>query len=125
MFSDIKTDLSYIKAGNMDIIGSKPDTYLNALYYTASYDEIRIDLINELKIHPYDSELRLDSVYELHSKFLDRTLTKKQLAYYYQENNDGEGSKSYDRWKYYDKGYSDDKKRFSGLLIEQEKRILS
>lgn len=91
------------------------DAELSELFYYESKLDLEYDIRAALNLDPEDTTT-LDDVTDLNETFLGMALANRQLMYYYLQNNDGDGSASYDRMRYYTKQYSDMKANFSKLL---------
>lgn len=91
------------------------DNELKELFVYEAKMDLKDDLITALNIDQEDDDT-IDDVVDLNSTKLQMVLAIKQLEYYYLQNNDGEGSQTYERYKYYKKKYEDHKQRFSSIM---------
>lgn len=94
------------------------DSELEELYVYEAKLDVKHDIINALGIDQED-DTTLDTVVDLNTEKLQMVLAIKQLEYYYLQNNEGEGSQTYERYKYYRKKYEEHKVKFSSLMVRK------
>ena len=108
-----------LRTGNNDVFVYKTDDELINLNLEAAKNELLYDLYSGCGIDYADTNGVIQLILERHEWRLQEALSYKQLALYYQEIQEGEGSKSYVRWKYYLKEYEKEEQDFGKLMINE------
>jgi hypothetical protein len=121
----LESTASLMRTGNNDVFIQMTDADLIALNQTAAKNQLELDLFTECGIDYLDTNHAIQTIIDRHEYTLQTALSYLQLALYYQEIQDGEGSKSYVRWKYYLKCYEYSKKAFGKLLINETNTVVT
>lgn len=124
-FDGLETTVDLMMTGNRDVLAKMSENDVVNLNKTVAKLELKQDLIQLNGIDSLDENNLLDEIVVYNENYLQRVLSYKQLALYYLENNDGDGSQSFERFKYYDKRYSDENNKLSGLLIKETNIVTS
>jgi hypothetical protein len=115
-FDDLTADAEIMRAGNDDSFN--PDTFtdeiLLELMKSAAKREMKLDLCDALSIEVSDTD-KLDCVVDKHADRLAMALSYKQLSLYYQEIDEGDGSKANNRMKQYASKYGQIRATFPKL----------
>jgi len=119
-FVDLVTTAEYMRAGNDDVMSGYTDDVIVDINKDVSKLDLYGDLIRYNGIDIEDEDNLIDEIVEYHTDYLQKLLSYIQLAYYYQENNDGETSQSFHRWQMYLKKYRDERNQMSRLLINKK-----
>jgi hypothetical protein len=106
-FADLTAPAHLIRTGNDDILTADKytDAELQELDYEASSFDVKLDLCSAQQIG-ISNVTALDALYTAYQEQLERALAYKQLFYFYFRQNDGDGSLTHDRMKYYEKMYN-------------------
>ena len=118
-YDDLVADFILMRSGNEDTLSVDDfnDSELAALMKPAAKLEMKLDLEDALSIDPDDSD-SLDAVVTDHSARLTTALAYKQLQLFYQQIDEGEGSKAHSRMQVYETRYLQMKKTFPKLNAE-------
>jgi hypothetical protein len=113
------TDIKYMRGINDDIFINKSDSELLTLFYDYAFSDLINDMQDGLRL-----DVNSDNYTEIMNEAIDKNtemlqiaLAARQLYYYYLQNNDGAGSATERRTKFYLDRYNFNKSKFVTMLV--------
>ncbi len=118
-YDNLTAEISLLRTGNDDVlsVAAYDDASLLLLNKVAAKLEMQLDLQAALQIET-DDTTTLDEVADAFETRLQRALSYKQLALFYQRHDAGADSKNRLRWDLYNRLYNQEKALFSGLTAD-------
>lgn len=123
-YSDLEANAIDIRSGNSEELKKYTDNELIELHKDVSKSIMYIDLQAALNVDINDNET-IDKVVNRYTERLQKALAYKQLCFFYQELNGGEGSKADIRFKNYVSMYNTIKSTFSQMKSDIITPIMS
>ena len=116
-WEELKANVDFLKSGNQDMLQSMTDEEIQNMYLEVAKSEMQLDIETSLSLVPNDT-VALDAITDKHLQRVQNALAYKQLQLFYKDNEEGEGSRSRERLKYYTKEYATLKETFIRLKLE-------
>lgn len=116
-FTDLTAVIDIMRDENTTFFTDYTDEELTALKRSGALKRLRIDIVNEMNLAD-GSDAIMDEVVSKYADRLNNALTLLQLQMFYFENNDGEGSITYERYLSYTTRYNDLRSKFNEMKID-------
>ena len=116
-FTDLTAVVDIMRDENSGFLPDYTDEQLTALKRAGALKRLRIDIVDSMNLEN-SSDAIMDELADTYSDRLNNALTLLQLAMFYHDNSDGEGSLTEARFIDYTKRYNEMKGNFDSMKTD-------